>query len=306
MRIVLTGGTGLIGQTLGQKLTAKNHKIHLLARKPVENAPYPCKIFLWPEAQSPPPSEAFPSNENYGVIHLAGEPVSKWPWTPHLKNKIYSSRVKGAKNLVASIQKLSQPPSRPPAFFLSAGAIGIYGEQTNQKVTEGHLIDNQNLFLQKVCQDWEKEALKAHRLCRTVVFRIGIVLSSEKGFLHEQIKWMKRGIRPLILSSQPCYMSWIALEDLVRMILWAVENPQVEGIYNAVSPKALPLKEFYKILSGYIKGKSLPLPCPLFLMRLMGGEMTKNLLISCKAFPEKALKQGFAFKKAELKEALKS
>ena len=109
----------------------------------------------------------------------------------------------------------------------------------------------------------------------------------------------------MIFSQRPCWLSWIALEDLVRMIVWAVSHSQVKGVYNAVSPHAVSLSEFYNILARQIQSKSLPLPAPLFLMRLLGGEMIKNLLVSCKAFPEKAIQQGFVFKKADLAATLK-
>lgn len=301
MHIVLTGGTGLIGKALGQTLANKNYKIHLLTRKQPDDIPYPCQVFLWPDVHSPLPLGVFPKDEDYAVIHLAGEPVSQWPWTSHLKNKIYNSRIKGTQNLVDTIQQLPQPPS----FFISVTAIGIYGEQGSRQMTEGAEILDQNLFLQKVCKEWEKEALKVQNVCRTIILRLGMVLSYEKGFLYEQAKWIKKRVRPLILAQNPCWLSWIALEDLIRMIVWNIENDQNSGIYNAVSPKAVVLNDFYTTLAEQMNIKTLPLPSPLFLMRLIGGEMTKNLLTSCKVFPEKAIKQGFVFKKEELNSALK-
>ena len=178
MTIVLTGGTGLVGRALGQRLSSENYKIRLLARSKPKNIPYPCQLFLWPDFQSLPPAEAFPIKGDYGVIHLAGEPISQWPWTSHLKNKIYDSRVKGAQKLVQTLHKLSHPPS----FFFSAGAVGIYGEQGEKRITENDSLPPPRLFLQKVCKNWEAEALKANEFCRTVVFRLGLVMAYEKGF----------------------------------------------------------------------------------------------------------------------------
>lgn len=301
MLIVLTGGTGLIGQALQKQLSSKNYKIHLLGRKAPNNLPPSCKFFLWSDVQSDIPLSAFPTDEDYGVIHLLGEPVASFPWTSRLKNKIYNSRVKGTKKLLDTVKNLP----RTPQFFLSASAIGIYGEP-DQPVTEESPISNQNLFLQKVCKDWEEEALKMSSTIRSLIFRLGVVMSYEKGFLYEQTKWLKRGFYPSIISRKTNWLSWISLEDLCRMIIWAIENKQAKGIYNAVSPNPLPLKKFYHLLVQQNKFKSFPLPSPLFLMKLAGGEMTKNLLASCQALPKKALDQGFTFKQAQLEQALKT
>ena len=300
MIIVLTGGTGLIGRALGPKLISKNHKIHLLSRKILKAPPYPCRQFLWPEARAEPPAEAFPKNEDYGALHFLGEPVSRWPWTSARKEKIFSSRVDGSRCLIAALKK--QP--RAPLFFLSAGATGIYGARGAERLTENSPIPRKNLFLQKVCGSWEEEALKAGAICRTLIFRLGAVLSHKKGFLpaHSRLPLI-----PLILSRKASWLSWIAIEDLISLILWAMETETARGIYNAASPHPIPLKSFYSILAGQKKIKALfrP-PLPLFLIKNLGGEMTRNLLASCRAFPEKAQKEGFQFKNPDLEAYLKN
>ena len=295
----MTGGTGLVGQALGEKLSFKNYKIHLLCRKTETAFPYPCKKFSWPDVKLPPPQEAFSEKEDYGIIHLAGEPIAQWPWTKHKKEKIYSSRVEGTKKLVSSLKHLAHPPQ----FFISASAIGRYGDQGEKELTESSPVTDQNLFLQKVCKDWEEEALKASSLYRTLVFRLGIVISCKKGFLREQLRLP---LIPLIINKRTNWLSWISLEDLSSMLLWAIENKQTKGIYNAVSPNPVSLKKFYRELAKQTKYKKLKIPTPLFLMKAAGGEMTKNLLASCRAFPEKALSEGFSFKQAELEGVLKN
>ncbi len=300
MTIILTGGTGLVGQALGQKLADKNYRIHLLVRKSGQNISYPCKTFLWPDVQSNIPEEVFPKDENYGIIHLAGEPLFQWPWTKRTKDKIHSSRVEGARKLVTTFKRILHPPQ----FFISASAIGIYGEQGDKQVTETSPIADQNLFLQKVCRDWEREALKAVSICQTLIFRLGIVLSYEKGFLYEQVKWLKRGFLPRLITQKPNWLSWISLEDLISMLLWAIEN-QRGGIYNAVSPNPVLLRGFYTSLIKRTEHKFVSLPLPLALAKVLGGEMMKNLLASCPVYPERALTQGFVFKEEELEEALK-
>ena len=302
MVVVLTGGTGLVGRALGKELSSKGYTVHLLVRRVQQNIPYPCKTFLWPDVKSDLPQQVFPKEGSYGVIHLSGEPINRWPWTRHTKEGISSSRIEGCKKLVTALKKHSHPPE----FFLSAGAVGIYGEQGEKQMTEESPVADQNLFLQKVCKSWEEEALKAASMCRTLVFRFGIVMSYKKGFLYEQAKWIKRACLPLLISQRPLWLSWISLEDLTRMLLWAIDHKEANGIYNAVSPNPISLKSFYTSLIKYSEKRILKLPFPLFLARQLGGEMTRNLLISCKAFPERALSQGFVFQKAEIGETLKT
>ena len=314
MLIVLTGGTGFIGQALGKKLVERGYSIRLIARSPPKSPlPYPFELFLWPDSSQNFPLKAFPQKEPFGLIHLAGEPVYQWPWNKALKKRIRSSRVESSRQIIAA---LNSSPSFSCKFFLSAGALGIYGWREEWISESSPMSQDQGLFLQSVCRDWEAEVLKAKSMCRTSIFRMGMVLSKEGGFLQEQIKWLRRGVRPL--PSSKYWLSWIALEDLVSLFLWGVENQNCSGIYHAVSPEATPLSEFYSLLSEGLKqgnrggsffGSGIPvlppvLPLPLFLIRRLGGEMTKNLLLSCRACPKRALSEGFVFKKANLKEVL--
>ena len=301
MIFVVTGGSGLLGQALIKKLLSENHKVYNISRKsktPITGY----KEFVWSEDAKNFPLTALPEKESYGFINLAGEPVSNWPWTKKQKEKIYSSRVYRTQQLISALEK------RPPQFFISASAIGIYGEQGGQVITEENSPAFQDFFLQKVCLDWEKSALMASSLCRTVIFRLGVVLSYEKGFLYEQSKWIKKGILPSIFSLKEHWFSWISIEDLTELILWFVKNKHAKGVYNAVSPKPVSLNRFYFVLKQ--ENKSIPfplilLPCPLFVLKTIGGEMFKNLLMSSRVVPKKALSEGFTFKQTELEKALK-
>ena len=300
MIIIVTGGTGLVGQALIKELIQKKHTVYNLTRRVRTKKSANYKEFLWSENSKTPPIEAFPEKENYGVINLAGEPVSNWPWTKKRKEKIYSSRVNRTQQLLSVFK------DKAPEFFISASAIGIYGEQRNQTLTEESDIPRQNFFLQKVCLDWEKSALRAETLSRTVIFRFGIVLSYKKGFLYEQNKWIKKGLLASIFSFKKSWLSWISIKDLTSLILWAVENENVTGVYNAVSPKPTNLKQFYSILKNTSKGRFLiQIPCPLFLLKMVGGEMFQNLLMNSKVIPARALSEAFVFEQEDLETALK-
>ena len=300
MILVVTGGAGLVGQALIKKLLEEKHTVYNITRKSKPSVAY--KEIVWPEYSAEFPLEALPKKDSYGVINLAGEPVSSWPWTKKKKEKIYSSRVNRAQQLVSALEK------QPPQFFISASAVGIYGEQGGQTITEENSLPSQDFFLQKVCLDWEESALRASSVCRTVIFRLGVVLSYEKGFLYEQSKWIKKGILPSIFSLKEHWLSWISIEDLTSLILWFVKNSQAKGVYNAVSPQPVKLNRFYFVLKQENKPIKFPfisLPCPLFVLKAMGGEMFKNLLMSSRVIPGKALSEGFIFKQAELQKALK-
>ena len=291
MTIIVTGGTGLIGQALIKKLIQNKHTVYNITRKSRVEKPADYKEFVWLE-NSEFPIEAFPKKESYGVINLAGEPISIWPWTKKRKEKIYSSRVYRSQQLISAFK------DNPPLFFISASAIGIYGEQGDKIVTEESAKPRQSLFLQKVCLDWEKSALKASSISRTVIFRFGIVLSYKKGFLYEQNKWIKRGLLPFIVSLKEHWLSWISIEDLTSLILWAVQNEKTRGVYNATSPKPVSLQQFYSVLKKQNKSKGtffIQIPGPLFLLKKIGGEMFQNLLMSNKVLPAKATSEAFVF-----------
>ncbi len=301
MIIVLTGGTGFIGQSLIKKLVEQNHTVHLLVRSSsMKKNLYPCKTFLWPDSHSPIPPEVFPSDSTFGVIHLAGESIFQWPWTPRKKKKIYNSRVIGTRTLVETISHLKNTPE----FFFCASAVGIYGKQDSQNITEDFHFKNQGLFLQKVCENWEKEALKMETKCRVVIFRLGIVLSSQGGFLKKQLKWSKWFI-PFMLYKNKLWLSWIHREDLNRLILWAIHKKETKGIYNATTFEPFDMNFFLNKLSVHFKKKRLRIPTPLFLVKSLAGEIGKNILISCHAIPKKITEEGFQFKYKTLVEALK-
>ena len=305
MLIVLTGGAGLIGTALVQKLRAGGHRVNLLVRSPKKvrkEISRNCGIFLWNALSGPPPKEAFPkTKEPWGAVHLSGENVFRWPWTKAVKKNLYQSRVTGTKNLVQTLSRLPFPPD----FFISASAVGIYG--TNESAEESSALEEKGsgkLFLQKICRDWEKEALQAGAFSRTTVFRLGYVLSARGGFLKKQLSLINRKIYGFLKTDRPFWISWIHEEDVTELFLWAVRQSAVKGIYNAVSPAPVTLKDFSTELCRRLNFKPLAPPVPLSFLKFLGGEAAKNLFISYKVFPKRAESQGYVFRHPEIKEAL--
>ena len=366
MLIVLTGGTGLIGKALVQKLTEAGFRVNLLVRSPEKarrEISRHCGIFLWNALSDLPPKGAFPQKkEDWGVIHLSGENIFRLPWTKAFKKALYRSRVAGTKNLVQTLSRLPFPPD----FFLSASAVGIYGENKSAEETESLTPSKQNdetrnrlkgtdgqqqtpkispspqpkapinfpiakqksseqnnkaqqraeenkafkekgssgLFLQKVCRDWEKEALQAGAFSRTVIFRLGYVLSPKGGFLKTQLSLMDRKIYGFLKTKKPFWISWIHEEDVTGLFLWAARSNSVKGIYNAASPGPVTLKDFSLNLCRRRNFKPFLPPVPLSLLKFAGGEAAKNLFISHKVFPKRAESQGYVFQRPEIKGAL--
>ena len=303
MTIILTGGTGLIGQSLGQKLAQSNYRIHLLARsqKSTKNLNYPFKFFLWPEDSYEVPLDVFPQDSPFGIIHLAGAPIFCWPWTQQKKASIYNSRVLSARALVKACQNLKNPPQ----FFISSNALGIYGDQGELQISEDWSFENQNLFLQKVCKDWQEAVEPLKNNCRIVIARTGIVLDQKDGFLKTQIQMSKLFV-PFFLSQHSPWLSWIHKEDIVSFLSWAVKNTQAQGVYNATSPNPVTLNTFLKHLAIHLNKKYLRFPVPLFLIKLLGGELFKNLLCSQRVLPQKAQQENFTFKHKTLQDAFKN
>ena len=300
MIIVLTGGTGLVGKALGQKLVEQGHALHVLTRSPKKKLNYSCKTFLW-EASEKPSQDFFPqSKQKWGVIHLAGESISHWPWTSKRKKRIYTSRILGTKNLVQALKELPHPPH----FFVSASAVGIYGDQNGNICKESsQLSSTSSLFLEKVCKDWEKEVLNSETFSKVIILRFGMILSALGGALPSSLNSTKK--RMHLWSLNKIWINWIHVQDVIKVIIWTLNQPSCQGIYNVTSPEPVTLNSFSKELLRSLKKKYFVL-FPVFILKILGGEMARNLLANVKVVPERLNKEGYTFLYPSLKEALKN
>ncbi len=230
------------------------------------------------------------------VVHLAGASVAK-RWTPEHKNAIRSSRVDGTKLIVDTLRDLATP-----ATFVSASAIGFYGDAGDRVLDEDAPAGTG--FLADVCRVWEEEAARAEDFTRTVRLRIGIVLSDQGGALKEMKLPFSLGLGgPIGDGSQ--FMSFISLDDLVALILFCLDRDEVTGAINAVAPHAVTNAEFTRALA-----KALSRPAffrvPKFAMKAaLGGEMAQEMLLgSARVEPKAALAAGFTFKHPTIAEAI--
>lgn len=299
MSILITGGTGFIGKHLGKKLSEKGYDLYVLTRDKSKYSTkdkkfaYECTFVDWNDLASELVYKKIDT-----IINLAGETIAQL-WTKEHKNKILRSRVDTTRELV-NIFKDSNLKT-----FISASAIGFYGDRKEEVLTERSSYGEG--FLADVCRQWEKEALKmseANPNIRVCIMRTGLVLGDDGGPLELMAPAFKFGLGAPIGKGQ-IWMSWIQIEDLVDMYVWLVENNNAHGIYNGVSPRPVRNKEFCETLAGRF-GKRTFLPVPRFIIAKLLGELSEILLMSQRVEPIKALDEGHSFKYPALKDALHS
>ena len=298
MKLVVTGATGFIGTALCARLLEQGHALTLFTRGSPRDAGSAKKRWVhWTPGELREWGGALEGID--GVINLAGEPIAAKRWTPMQRRRIESSRIEGTNSLVQAIAKTASRAK----FLINASAVGYYGPRGDEIVTEETPPGND--FLSQVCRGWEDEAKKAEQLgLRVVRLRTGIVLGSGGGALTKMVPPFKFFAGGPLGSGQQ-WMSWIQLEDHVRLILELVENTQASGAVNATAPHPVRNKEFCQTL-----GKVLHRPCwapvPGFALRLVLGEMAEMLLTGQRVIPAAAQKLGFQFRYSNLEEALRA
>ncbi|CAN5888903.1 TIGR01777 family oxidoreductase [soil metagenome] len=293
-KILITGGTGLIGTRLSEILIDLGYDVAHLSRKPAKGSHY--KAFRWDVEQGTIDENAI-LYADY-ILHLAGANLGREKWTEERKKVILNSRVESSLLLYEKLKKLPHHVKG----FISASAIGIYGDSGDRLVTEESIYGDD--FLADVTKRWESAAYKVHSLgIRTVLFRNGLVLSDQGGALPQMAKPVKM-MAGAPLGSGKQYMSWIHIDDLCRLYVEAIENTSFQGVYNAVAPNPVTNEEFTKALAKAM-GKPLVLPkVPAFGLKLMLGELSEILLTGQRVSANKVLHTGFTFEYVTLDKAL--
>ena len=291
MKVLVSGSHGLIGSALVERLEEAGHAVGRLVRSESKNA----TDVLWtpePGALDESRLEGF-----HAVVHLAGESVVG-RWTGAKKKRIAESRVKGTRLLTEAFAKLSSPPR----IFLSASAIGFYGDRGDELLIEGSTPGLG--FLSQVCRDWELTASRAALAgVRTAYMRFGMVLSPMGGALGKMLPPFKMGLGgPLGTGRQ--WMSWISIDDAVGAILHILSENSLHGAINVVAPRQVTNLEFTKTLAQTLHRPAF-LPMPAFAARLVFGQMADELLLaSARVGPTRLISSGYRFKHPELAPAL--
>jgi uncharacterized protein (TIGR01777 family) len=295
MRVTVTGATGFVGRTLVPQLQSDGHEVHILGRAPRKGLSPGLQFSIWDPEKGPPPLESLSGAG--AVIHLAGEPVAQ-RWSPSVKERIRNSRVEGTNRLV---EALARADSRPEVL-VCASAVGYYGDRGDELLEEDATPGKG--FLPDVCREWEKSARAAERLgMRVVMVRTGVVLGKGGGALSKMLPPFKAGVGGRLGSGKQ-WMPWIHIEDLARLIQFAVETASVKGPINGVAPNPVTNSDFTIALARALRRPAI-FPVPLFAIRLLFGEMSEILTSSQRAVPKAALDAGFKFHHPEVYAALK-
>jgi len=294
MKILISGSHGLVGKALISELTKDQHEIVSLVRHKSAGA----SEIEWHPNQGSIDSEYVSGFDV--VVHLAGESIASGRWTDEKKRKIRDSRVNGTTLLSQAVAR----SSKPPATLISASAIGYYGNRRDELLNEKSVPGND--FLAEVCVAWERATRDAEaRGIRTVHARFGIILDQDGGALAKMLTPFRMGVGGRIGDGKQ-WMSWIALADVIKGLMFVIESNSMTGAVNFVAPNPVTNSEFTKTLGDALSRPTL-FPLPSFVARLAFGEMADALLLSsAKVQPQRLMDSGYRFEFQKLEPALEA
>ena len=300
MKIAITGATGLVGSRLVAQLKQQGHQILVFTRNPSKaQKVFPASAFPNLEVVQYTPQESGAWQQRVSgcgaVINLAGEPIAQ-RWSSQQKKAIMESRQIGTKKLVEAIAIADQKPQ----VLVSGSAVGYYGTSGTTSFDESN--DSGQDFLAQVCQNWEAEAQKVTEFgVRLVILRIGIVLANG-GALGKMLGPFKMFAGGPIGSGQQ-WFSWIHRDDLVKLIIQAVEQENMSGVYNATAPNPVRMSKLCQTL-GEVLNRPSWLPVPDFVLEILLGDGAIVVLEGQRVLPKKTQASGFSFQYPDLKPAL--
>lgn len=289
-RILITGGSGLLGSKITKKLFENKFSLaYLSTRKDFKKKGV--DVFYWNPSEAIMDVRALEGVDV--IIHLAGAGIADKRWTEERKKEILESRVQSTKLLIQTLNQNANSVKQ----LIGASAIGYYG---NSKALLYESAPAGADFLAKVCQEWEDAyALEDKQVLKTI-FRIGIVLAKDGGALKEMTKTLPFFVG--ILGDGTQYYSWIHIDDLAAMFIHAIEKENFEGIYNAVAPNATSQKKIAQSIAQ--KNNTVSIPAPKFALKIALGEMSSMLFLNQNCSADRILGTGFNFRYPDLKLAL--
>ncbi|MEG4047374.1 thylakoid membrane protein ThyD [Microcoleus sp. Pol17_C1] len=301
MKVAIAGATGFVGSRLVEKLQAAGHQVVVLSRDAAKaSRVFPASAYPNLEVVAYTPAESGDWQKSIAgcdaVVNLAGVPIAEERWTEARQQAILDSRRLTTAKLVEAIVNANPRPS----VLVSASAIGYYGTSETAEFDETSLAGND--FLAAVCKDWEAAAQPAKNAgTRLAILRLGIVLGMG-GALAKMLPPFKLFAGgPLGTGKQ--WFSWVHREDVVDLILYALQNSQVEGVLNATAPNPVRMNELCQTLGEVLKRPSW-LPVPSFALELLLGDGAKVVLEGQKVLPKQTLASGFQYQYPTLKLAL--
>ena len=288
--ILIGGGSGLIGQRLSALLIEKGYDIIILSRRMRDSDNPKLSYALWNTDNNTIDINAV-AKADY-IINLAGEGVADKRWTKKRKRIIVESRTKSCELIVNTLRNNANKVKA----VINASGIGCYGGDDGKSGSFLETAPVANDFLGDTCKRWEESIYPITSLgIRLIIVRTGIVLSRNGGALPEFMKPIRLGIAA-VLGSGKQMQSWIHIDDMCRLYIHAIENESIHGVYNAVAPKPVDIKTLVVTVAGKMKGKFyIPVYVPAFILKLMVGELSSEILKSTTVSSKKIRDTGFQF-----------
>jgi len=288
MKVVVAGGTGFIGEALVQALLARGDDVAVLSRNPAKVRAG--RGVSWNDVKRE-------VAESDAVVNLAGENVGEGRWTDERRKRILDSRLSATAALTDAI---ALAPVRPRAF-VSMSAVGFYGPRGDEPLDE--TAESGRGFLAEVVRLWEAAARKAEPAARLVILRCGVVLGPGGGALSRMLLPFRLGVGGPIGNGRQ-WLSWIDRDDLIALILRAIDDSSMRGVYNATAPHPVTSRDFARALGRALHRPAI-LPAPGFALRMIFGRMAEEMLLSGqRVVPSRATAEGFVFHYPEIDAAL--
>lgn len=298
MRVVITGGSGLIGRALAASLAGDGREVVVLSRDPaaVKGLPAGVRAEGWDGRTSAGWGHLVAGAV---VVHLAGEGIASGRWTAARKQRIRDSRIRSSRAVAQAIEAAAEKPR----VLLQGSAVGYYGPRGSQEVSEDQPPGEG--FLAEVCVEWEAATAGVEELgVRRPILRTGVVLSTEGGALPKMLLPFRLFAGGPVGGGEQ-YFPWIHIDDEVGAIRFLLDQEEATGPYNLTAPNPLTNRAFSRVL-GRVLGRPSALPAPAFALRLALGEMADMLLTGQRAVPQRLQLAGYTFRYPQAEEALRS
>lgn len=298
MRVLITGGSGFVGQRLCRQLVEQGHEVQVVSRSPHQvrdRLPNNCDIRDSAQAFIESPPDA--------LVNLAGEPIAAKRWSDEQKAKLINSRVAATEQLVALCEQLKANGQPLPKVMVSGSAMGYYGDQGKRVVTEKTMPNDE--FAHRLCKQWEAAAKPIEAMgVRLAIVRIGLVLEAGGGSLEKMLPPFKWGLGGRFGSGEQ-FMPWIHRDDLVAAILFLINQEDLSGAFNGCAPHPVTNATFTKTLASHLNRPAI-FPVPAFVLKAGFGEMSRLLLTGADMRPVRLEEAGFSFQYPTLDKALEA
>lgn len=298
MRVLITGGSGFVGQRLCRQLVEQGHEVQVVSRSPHQvrdRLPSNCDIRDSAQAFIESPPDA--------LVNLAGEPIAAKRWSDEQKARLIKSREAATEQVVALCEQLKANGQPLPKVMVSGSAMGYYGAQGKRVVTEETMPNDE--FAHRLCKQWEAAAKPIEAMgVRLAIVRIGLVLEAGGGSLEKMLPPFKLGLGGRFGSGEQ-FMPWIHRDDLVAAILFLIDQEGLSGAFNGSAPHPVTNAIFTKTLASHLNRPAI-FPVPAFVLKAGFGEMSRLLLTGADMRPARLEEAGFRFQYPTLDKAFEA